>query len=420
MTVAAARRAPCAAAPAAAPAVSVIVVSRHRPAQLSLCLTALSLQSHPDFEIVLVADPASLGRRPDLPVRRVAFDRPNISQARNLGLARARGGVVAFIDDDAVAEPGWLAALAAPFADPRVIAAAGFTRGPDGLAWQLRAERMTRDGLGAPVAARDEGAVLLAPDATGPVGTIGTNCAFRAAALADIGGFDPAFPYHLDESDVNLRMAVRWPQALTAIVPQAEVVHGLAADSARGPQAVPRDLTQLGRSQGLFVARHGGTAGPAERAQRARLVRHMIAGRLDPLAVGPLMAGWRRGLALAAADGAPPLPAGPLPQETGAEGPPDRRLSGPPRPRLRLAGWHWHARVLRTRARAAAAKGQIVTLLLLTPTVLPHRSGLTPGGWWEQRGGLWGPSCRGDPPVVAGRLAGRAAREFARLDRIGR
>lgn len=420
MTAAGDRRASCAAVPAAVPAVSVIVVSRHRPAALSLCLTALSLQSHPDFEIVLVADPASLGQRPDLPVCRLPFDRPNISQARNLGLGRARGGVVAFIDDDAVAEPGWLAALAAPFADPRVIAAAGFTRGPDGLGWQVRAERMTRDGLGVPVAAGGDGPVLLAPDAVGPVGTIGTNCAFRAAALADIGGFDAAFPYHLDESDVNLRMAARWPHALTAIVPQAEVVHGLAADSARGAQAVPRDLTQLGRSQGLFVARHGGTSGPAERAQRARLVRHMVAGRLDPLSVGPLMAGWRRGLASAAADGAPPLPAGPVPQDGCAEGPPDRRLAGLPRPRLRLAGWHWHARALRAQARAAAAQGGIVTLLLLTPTVLPHRSGLTPGGWWEQRGGVWGPSGRGDPPVVPGRLANRAAREFARLDRIGR
>ncbi|WP_134726413.1 glycosyltransferase [Paracoccus luteus] len=400
-----------------APAVSVIVVSRHRPAALSLCLTALSLQSHPDYEIVLVADPGSIGQRPDLPARRVAFDVPNISQARNRGLAAARGAVVAFVDDDAVAEPGWLAALTAPFADPRVIAAAGFTRGPDGLGWQLRAERMTRDGLGVPLAVTGDAPVLLAPDAAGPVGTIGTNCAFRAAALAEIGGFDPAFPYHLDESDVNLRMAARWPQALTAVVPRAEVAHGLAADAGRGPQAVPRDLTQLGRSQGLFAARHGGTADPAEKAQRARLIRHMVAGRLDPLSVGPLMASWRRGLADAARRGAPPLPpplSAPLPA------PLDLRLDGQGRATLHMAGWHWRAAALRRQARDAAAAGRIVTLLLLTPTVLPHRSGLTPGGWWEQRGGLWGPSGRDDPPLVRGRFAWRAAREFGRLRRLGR
>ena len=94
--------------------VSVVVVSRHRPAALSLCLTALTLQDHPGFEIVLVADPGSVGVRPDLPIKRVRFDAANISAARNAGVMAAAGEVVAFIDDDAVAEPTWLSRLTAP------------------------------------------------------------------------------------------------------------------------------------------------------------------------------------------------------------------------------------------------------------------------------------------------------------------
>ncbi|RDW13701.1 glycosyltransferase family 2 protein, partial [Paracoccus thiocyanatus] len=216
----------------ALPSTSIIVVSRHRPQALARCLAALAGQTHPDFEIVLVADPASAGLRPDLPLKRLAFDRANVSAARNEGLALAAGDVVLFIDDDALAEPGWAEALAAPFADSRVIAAAGFTRGPDGLRWQVRAERITPSGRALPLEVA--GTALLPPENGCPVSTIGTNCGFRRTALLAVGGFDPAFAYYLDESDVNLRMAARFPAGLTAVVPAAQVIHGAAPGAGRG------------------------------------------------------------------------------------------------------------------------------------------------------------------------------------------
>jgi GT2 family glycosyltransferase len=43
-----------------------------------------------------------------------------LSGARNTGVTEAAGDIVAFLDDDAIAEPGWLAALTKPFADPAV------------------------------------------------------------------------------------------------------------------------------------------------------------------------------------------------------------------------------------------------------------------------------------------------------------
>ncbi|MGQ0432024.1 MAG: glycosyltransferase family 2 protein [Microthrixaceae bacterium] len=48
-----------------------------------------------------------------------------LSGARNTGVALAQHPVIAFLDDDAVAEPTWLAALVALFADPDVFAAGG-------------------------------------------------------------------------------------------------------------------------------------------------------------------------------------------------------------------------------------------------------------------------------------------------------
>ncbi len=390
------------------PRTSIIVVSRHRPRHLARCLDALARQSHPDCEIVLVADPGSVDARPDLPLKRCAFDVPNISQARNRGIALAAGAVLAFIDDDAIAVPDWASALARPFADPRVLAATGFTRGPDGLSWQARAERMTPSGQARPIDLRAP--ALLSPDHGQPVSTIGTNCAFRRDALLAIGGFDPAFAYHLDESDVNMRMAARFPQALTAVIPQAQVIHGIAPGTGRSSAGVPHDLTAIGRSTAIFAARHGGDAGWVRASQRRRLLRHLVAGRLDPFAVAPLMATLEAGLA-AGARLSPPFPA-----PWDADDPPPFQPMPPAQPRhIFLAGWHWRARGLRETARRALARGDMATILLMTPSLQPHRMVIADGGWWEQRGGLWGPSRPGDPPVLLAGWDARCTRERGNL-----
>ncbi|SMO95372.1 glycosyltransferase family 2 protein [Paracoccus laeviglucosivorans] len=382
---------------------SVIVVSRHRPRQLAQCLGALTAQTHPAIEVVLVADPGSVGICPDLPVKRVAFDRPNISQARNLGIAQAAGDVVLFIDDDALAEPDWAAQMTASFADARVIAAAGFTRGPDGLGWQVQAERITPSGRAFPIEV--SGPCLLGPENGNPVSTLGTNCAFRRASLLAIGGFDPAFAYHLDESDVNMRLAACFPQGLTAVVPQAEVIHGLAPGTSRAAPGVPHDLSAIGRSTAIFAARHGGDVEWLHQAQKRRLLRLMVAGRLDPLAVNKVLSTLERGLTDAPAQ--PPDP----PVWGDATMPDFLHFPTLARESLFLSGWHWQRRALRARAAQAVAAGQRVVVLLMTPSLLPHRLILTDGGWWEQRGGAWGRSRPGDSPVLRYRLRDRIRRE---------
>lgn len=50
-----------------------------------------------------------------------------LSGGKNTGVALASGDIVAYLDDDAVAHPGWLAALLAGYGDPRVIGVGGRT-----------------------------------------------------------------------------------------------------------------------------------------------------------------------------------------------------------------------------------------------------------------------------------------------------
>ncbi len=58
---------------------------------------------------------------------------PGLSGARTTGAGHASGTVIAFIDDDAAAAPGWAAALAEAYSDPLVLGAGG----PVEPAWQV-------------------------------------------------------------------------------------------------------------------------------------------------------------------------------------------------------------------------------------------------------------------------------------------
>ncbi|PZO66751.1 MAG: glycosyltransferase family 2 protein [Paracoccus denitrificans] len=395
--------------PATDPSVSVIIVSRGRRGALTRCLTALQLQSLPGFEVVLVADPASILIRPDLPMRRVVFDVPNISRARNAGINAATGHIVAFIDDDAVPEPGWLAALTAPFADPRVLAATGFTRLPDGFAFQATAHWITPDGVTAPLHASAQAVSLHAPADGCAVCTLGTNCAFRRDALAALGGFDPAFPFHLDESDVNMRMARACPDCLTAIVPGAEVTHGLADDPDRRQNGVTSDQSVTLQSIARFCARYGGNPRIARNQLRRRTLRQMVDGAASPETTQRLLDELD---AAPAPTDTPEPPSAPLPDSPF----PRPIFFSKPQSRIHhiLTGWQWNAPKLRSRAAVLAEEGAIVTLILLTPTFLPHRVTFRPSGWWEQQGGLWGASDPGDPPLMAMRKAARLTLERTR------
>lgn len=106
-------------------AVSIVIPTQRRPAGLATALASVLAQSGIDptsVELVVadndqvpsaqaVVEAAAEGA--PFPVRYVHEPAPGVANVRNTALKAARGGLIAFLDDDQEAPAGWLAALLA-------------------------------------------------------------------------------------------------------------------------------------------------------------------------------------------------------------------------------------------------------------------------------------------------------------------
>jgi hypothetical protein len=247
--------------------------------------------------------------------------------------------------------------------------AGGFVIGPDGMRWQWRAMEVDACGTDYPFDA--DGTVLRQGSGLRTVKTQGTNCAFRAAALRAAGGFDPAFRFYLDDADLNLRLA---PLGLSAVVPDAVVHHGHLASRRRRADRVPVELSDIATSLRHFLRRHAPEADHAARMtaetdrQRARLIRHMVAGRIEPRDVARIMATF------VPQDLPPPVPLPPRP----AAALPFLAMPTGPRP----------ARWLPSQAGATAAAVTDLVTVILPPALFGRRQQeFHPDGYWLIAGG---------------------------------
>jgi cellulose synthase/poly-beta-1,6-N-acetylglucosamine synthase-like glycosyltransferase len=206
---------------------SIVIPTHERPVELARCLDGVAAMTAagPDLEVVVVNDggtpPAAqllerLRGRVDLVV--VEQGRRGPAAARNTGIARARGAFVAFLDDDCVPAPGWLATLAARFAADPDAAVGGRTVNalPDNAfssASQLLVDHLYAHHNG---------------DGGAPRFLASNNVAFPRRALLDVGGFDVAFPRPAGEDrelcDRWRRRGHRMTFAPEAIVHHAHVL----------------------------------------------------------------------------------------------------------------------------------------------------------------------------------------------------
>jgi GT2 family glycosyltransferase len=285
-----------------APTSSVIICAftERRWADLSAAVESLARQSRAPDEIVIVIDhnPALLARakRKFASTRVVANEHPRgESGSRNSGLEATRCEVVAFIDDDAVADRDWLRTLLLPYRDPRVIAVGGavlprWDRGrptgfPEEFDWVVGC---TYRGM---------------PTRRATVrNVIGANMSFRRKVFRDIGGFSDGIGRvgggagGCSETELCIRAGAASPAGVILYEPAARVFHRVPATRTSWRYFGTRCYREgLSKAQ---VAHRAGMR-PALSCERAHAARTIPLGILRSLRA--LASGDPAGLARAAA-----------------------------------------------------------------------------------------------------------------------
>lgn len=177
------------------PSISVIICTRNRSALLEKCLLSVEGQTlaASAFEVVVVdngssdATPLLLKKFSErLPLTAIPEPVVGLSRARNTGWQAAKSDFIAFLDDDAMADPDWLASGLRSFATVRPIPAA--MTGPIRLAWEQSAPVWLTADIQGCLGRSDFG-----PDARKFGGTetlFGANCFFHRGILERFGGFN--------------------------------------------------------------------------------------------------------------------------------------------------------------------------------------------------------------------------------------
>jgi GT2 family glycosyltransferase len=193
------------------------------------CVNSALAQVPPPSEVIVVVDhnPSLAGLLRERLSDEVRIS-PNtgqqgLSSARNTGIGMASGDVIAFLDDDAVAQPGWMETLGSAFADPAVAGAGGRAV----AAWDVAQPAWFPNEFLWVVGCSYSG-----QPAAGEVrNPLGCNMAFRREVFDRAGMFDVqigrlgARPLGCEETELCIRARKQIPAARFVLVSGADVLH---------------------------------------------------------------------------------------------------------------------------------------------------------------------------------------------------
>ncbi len=221
----------------ALPSVSVIICSYtlQRWEALLDAVASVGRQTRAPLETIVVIDhdcellERATAALPDAHVMENTGEH-GLSDARNTGVMAANSEIVAFLDDDAIADDNWLKELARVYDDPNVVGAGGVAtpRWEDGTAPRWLPEEFywtigcSYRGL---------------PTQTAPIrNPIGANMSFRRAVFARIEGFSSGIgrvgttPLGCEETELSIRVRRTYPGGVVLHVPAARVEHTVPAE----------------------------------------------------------------------------------------------------------------------------------------------------------------------------------------------
>jgi GT2 family glycosyltransferase len=212
--------------------VIICVYTEERWHDLVAAVESIRQQSIPPGELIVVVDhnPRLLKRVqrhiPDV-IAIENLEAQGLSGARNSGIAVASSALIAFLDDDAVAEPDWLERLVRCCENPQVLGAGGTVEPfwlserpvwfPEEFYWVVGCTYQRRPDR--PVVVRNPygGCACIRRDVFEGVG-----------GLRDVIGRGPTRPMGCEETELSIRAKQRWPEKVFLYEPCAIIYHRIA------------------------------------------------------------------------------------------------------------------------------------------------------------------------------------------------
>lgn len=215
---------------------SVVIATYRRPEHVRECLAHLANQTvSPARVIVVDASPdmrtrGIVERFPGVEYRRNERGVGSTATSRAIGTSDIEDDIVAFIDDDAYAEPDWLENLLEPYGEDAVAAVGGRARnGQPGEEDQGIGEigRLLPDGRLTGYFAADPGEPVEVDH------LLGANMSVRMKAIRDLGGIRDLYPGTCLREETDIALRIRQAGMRVVFTPTAVVRH-VAGEYAKG------------------------------------------------------------------------------------------------------------------------------------------------------------------------------------------
>lgn len=218
--------------------ISVVISTLNREDDLRDLLTSLGRQDMPRSEYqVIVVDNGSMDKTESAAKEAAGYmnlvfirePKLGVSHARNAGIKTAAGRIIAFIDDDAVADPGWLTALNKAHLDEALMCTGGRILGD----WQCERPRWFHPGLDPLLSLLDLGDTPreFRPPSNLPVGA---NISFKREVFDKYGYFNTSLGRMgkalSGGEELELSCKLMTDGAKVQFLPNAVVTHKVRAD----------------------------------------------------------------------------------------------------------------------------------------------------------------------------------------------